>query len=80
MTSPGEAGVRRFIYASTSSVYGVSDAPDVTEEHPLVPLTDYNKYKGMCEPILLRHQAPGFTTVIIRPPRCAATRRGCGSI
>jgi nucleoside-diphosphate-sugar epimerase len=60
-------GVRRFVYASTSSVYGVSDAPDVTEDHPLVPLTDYNKYKGMCEPILLRYQAPGFTTVIIRP-------------
>ena len=62
-----QVGVRRFIYASTSSVYGVSDAPDVTEEHPLVPLTDYNKYKGMCEPILLRYQAPAFTTVIIRP-------------
>lgn len=61
------AGVRRFVYASTSSVYGVSDAPDVTEEHPLVPLTDYNKYKGMCEPILLRHQSDDFTTVIIRP-------------
>ena len=61
------AGVRRFVYASTSSVYGVSDAPDVTEDHPLVPLTDYNKYKGMCEPILLRYQAPDFTTVIIRP-------------
>ncbi len=61
------AGVRRFIYASTSSVYGVSDAPEVTEEHPLVPLTDYNKYKGLCEPILLRYQAPEFTTVIIRP-------------
>jgi nucleoside-diphosphate-sugar epimerase len=45
----------------------VSDAPDVTEDHPLVPLTDYNKYKGMCEPILLRYQAPEFTTVIIRP-------------
>ena len=37
------AGVRRFIYASSSSVYGVSEAPEVTEEHPLVPLTDYNK-------------------------------------
>ena len=61
------SGVRRFIYASTSSVYGVSDAPDVTEDHPLVPLTDYNKYKGMCEPILLRYQASDFTTVIIRP-------------
>lgn len=61
------AGVQRFIYASTSSVYGVSDAPEVTEEHPLVPLTDYNKYKGLCEPILLRHQSADFTTVIIRP-------------
>lgn len=62
-----KAGVRRFIYASTSSVYGVSAAPDVTEEHPLVPLTDYNKYKGLCEPVLLRFQAPDFTTVILRP-------------
>jgi nucleoside-diphosphate-sugar epimerase len=61
------SGVRRFIYASSSSVYGVSDAPDVTEDHPLVPLTDYNKYKGLCEPILLKYQSPEFTTVIIRP-------------
>jgi nucleoside-diphosphate-sugar epimerase len=61
------AGVRRFIYASTSSVYGVSDAPEVTEEHPLVPLTDYNKYKGLSEPLLLKYQSPEFTTVIIRP-------------
>lgn len=61
------AGVKRFIYASTSSVYGVSDAPEVREDHPLVPLTDYNKFKGMCEPLLLRHQSPDFTTVVIRP-------------
>ncbi len=60
-------GVKRFIYASTSSVYGVSDAPEVTEEHPLVPLTDYSKYKGLCESMLLRYQSPEFTTVIIRP-------------
>ena len=62
-----EGGVKRFIFASSSSVYGVSDEPDVTEEHPLVPLTDYNKYKGLCEPILLKYQSPEFTTVIIRP-------------
>lgn len=62
-----EAGVKRFIYVSTSSVYGVSDAPEVTEDHPFVPLTDYNKYKGMCEPLLLKHRSPGFVTVIIRP-------------
>lgn len=61
------AGVKRFIYASTSSVYGFSEAPEVTEGHPLVPLTDYNKYKGLSEPLLLRYQSPDFTTVIIRP-------------
>jgi len=61
------AGVRRFVYVSSSSVYGVSDAPEVTEEHPLVPLTDYNKYKGMCEPILRKYQSADFTTVILRP-------------
>ena len=49
------AGVKRYIYVSTSSVYGVSEAPEVTETHPFVPLTDYNKYKGLCEPLLLKH-------------------------
>ncbi len=62
-----ESGVRRFVYASTSSVYGVSEVQNVTEDHPLVPITDYNKYKGLCEPILLAEQAPNFTTVVIRP-------------
>jgi len=62
-----QAGVRRFIYASSSSVYGISDAPDVTEEHPLLPITLYNKYKAACEPILLKHQSPDFVCTIIRP-------------
>jgi nucleoside-diphosphate-sugar epimerase len=62
-----QAGVKRFVYASSSSVYGVSEAPDVTEDHPLVPLTLYNKYKGMCEPRLFKHQSPGFVCVTIRP-------------
>lgn len=61
------AGVSRFVYASSSSVYGVSDQPDVTEDHPLVPLTLYNKYKGMCEPLLLAHTDDDFTGVIFRP-------------
>ncbi|MBK6434237.1 NAD-dependent epimerase/dehydratase family protein [Candidatus Amarolinea dominans] len=61
------AGVKRFIYASSSSVYGVKDEPDVNEEMALEPLTDYSKYKALCEEVLLRYQAPGFTTVIIRP-------------
>ncbi|MHB8731337.1 MAG: NAD-dependent epimerase/dehydratase family protein [bacterium] len=67
VASSKAAGVRRFIYASTSSVYGVSDRDNVTEDHPLVPVTDYNRYKGLCEPILLRYQSPEFTTVVIRP-------------
>jgi nucleoside-diphosphate-sugar epimerase len=61
------SGVQRFIYASSSSVYGVSDKKDVTEEHPLVPLTLYNKYKGMCEPLLLKHTNSDFEGVIFRP-------------
>ncbi len=60
-------GVKRFIYASSSSVYGVSEKPDVTEDHPLVPLTLYNKYKGMCEPLLKKHTDSNFTGVIFRP-------------
>jgi nucleoside-diphosphate-sugar epimerase len=61
------AGIKRFVYASSSSVYGVSDKPNVTEDHPLVPLTLYNKYKGLCEPILKRYADDSFTGVIFRP-------------
>jgi nucleoside-diphosphate-sugar epimerase len=61
------AGVSRFINVSSSSVYGVSDAPEVTEEHPLDPLTDYSKYKGMCESVLFEHGSPDFIPVNLRP-------------
>jgi nucleoside-diphosphate-sugar epimerase len=61
------AGVQRFVYCSSSSVYGVSDSPQVTEDHPLLPLTLYNKFKGMCEPLLWKHKSDKFTTVAIRP-------------
>ena len=62
-----KAGVRRFLFASSSSVYGVSDQPNVTEEHPLVPLTLYNRYKGMCEPLLFKHTDASFVGVVFRP-------------
>ena len=39
----------------------------LTEEHPLVPLTLYNKFKGMCEPILWKHKSDEFPCVVIRP-------------
>jgi nucleoside-diphosphate-sugar epimerase len=61
------SGVRRFIYASSSSVYGVKDAPDVTEEMELEPLTDYSKYKAMCEEVLLAERSPGFIPLVLRP-------------
>lgn len=62
-----KSGVSRFIYASTSSVYGISDAENVTEEHPLNPITDYSKYKALCEPLLLEEQTRDFATIVIRP-------------
>jgi len=62
-----KAGVKRFVYCSSSSVYGVSNSPQVTEDHALVPLTLYNKFKGMCEPLLWKHMADDFTAVTIRP-------------
>lgn len=62
-----DAGVGRFIYASSSSVYGIKPDLEVTEELPLQPLTDYSKYKALCEDVLMEERAPGFTTVILRP-------------
>ncbi len=61
------AGVQRFIYASSSSVYGVSEEPDVKEDHPLNPLTDYSKYKAACEPVLLGRASEEFCPIVIRP-------------
>jgi nucleoside-diphosphate-sugar epimerase len=61
------SGIKRFIYASSSSVYGVSKRKNVTEENPLVPLTLYNKFKGLCEPILFKYASKNFETVIFRP-------------
>ena len=62
-----EVHIKRFIYASTSSVYGISNKKDVKEDHPLVPLTLYNKFKGLCEPILLENTNNNFEGVIFRP-------------
>lgn len=62
-----EAGVKRFIYASSSSVYGIKDEPNVTEDMTLEPLTDYSKFKAMCEEILAQYQSDDFTTITIRP-------------
>ena len=62
-----DLGVNRFIYASSSSVYGVKQEQNVHEEMSLEPLTDYSKFKAECEKILATYQSPDFTTVTIRP-------------
>jgi len=59
--------VKRFIYASSSSVYGIKEEKDVHEEMILEPLTDYSRFKADCEKILAKYQSSDFTTVTIRP-------------
>lgn len=62
-----ENKVQRFIYASSSSVYGIKDVDNVTEDLSLEPLTDYSKYKALCEAYLFEARQPGFVTLVIRP-------------
>jgi nucleoside-diphosphate-sugar epimerase len=61
------AGVKRFIYASSSSVYGVKEGVSVTEDLSLDPLTDYSRFKAACEHILEEEHSPGFVTLTLRP-------------
>jgi len=71
-----DAGVSRFIYASSSSVYGIKGEQNVTEDLPLTPLTDYSKYKAMCEDVLDEEREPGFVAVTLRPATvCGYARR-----
>ena len=70
------SGVKRFIYASSSSVYGVKSEPNVSEDMSLEPLTDYSRFKAECEKVLANYQSPEFTTVTIRPATvCGYSRR-----
>jgi len=62
-----DLGVKRFIYASSSSVYGIKEEKDVHEDMALEPLTDYSQYKADCEKILDEFQSEDFSTVTIRP-------------
>ena len=62
-----ESGVKRFVYASSSSVYGIKNEQNVSEDLALKPLTDYSKYKAMCEDVLLAKREPGFVPIILRP-------------
>ena len=59
--------ISRFIYASSSSVYGVKKELNVTEEMSLEPLTDYSLYKAECEKVLLKYYDENFVCTILRP-------------
>ena len=59
--------VNKFIYASSSSVYGIKKEKNVTEDMKLEPLTDYSKFKGDCEKILNSYKTEDFITTTIRP-------------
>lgn len=60
-------GVSHFIYASSSSVYGIKQEDKVTEQLSLEPLTDYSKFKMLCEQIILENQSPDFACTVLRP-------------
>ncbi len=62
-----EAGVQRFINASTSSVYGIKETPNVTEDLPLEPLTVYSKTKADTEPVVTQANDKNFCAMTIRP-------------
>jgi len=49
------AGIKQFIFASSGSVYGVKDDPQVTEDLELVPISAYNKTKMVAERVLLSY-------------------------
>lgn len=59
--------VRKFIYASSSSVYGVKNEKNVHEEMSLEPLTDYSRFKADCEKILFKYKSDNFITIVLRP-------------
>jgi nucleoside-diphosphate-sugar epimerase len=59
-------GIKRFIYASSGSVYGVKDEPQVTEDLELKPISEYNKTKMVAERVLLSYQ-DDMVIQIVRP-------------
>ncbi len=70
------AGVKRFIYASSSSVYGIKKEKEVHEELSLEPLTDYSKYKAMSEEYTLKKGNHDFIVLVLRPATvCGYSKR-----
>ncbi len=71
-----ENNIERFIYASSSSVYGIKKEKNVYEDMKLEPLTDYSIYKVMCENILNEYSSENFITINARPSTvCGFSKR-----
>ena len=59
-------GVKQFIFASSSSVYGIKKEKNVTEDLSLKPISEYNKTKMVGERIVLSY-ADKILCQIVRP-------------
>lgn len=59
-------GIKRFIYASSGSVYGVKEEAQVVEDLELKPISEYNKTKMVAERVLLSY-ADHMSVQIVRP-------------
>jgi len=59
-------GIKRFIYASSGSVYGLKEEEQVTEELELEPISEYNKTKMVAERVALSYQED-MIVQIVRP-------------
>ena len=71
-----KSGIHKFIYASSSSVYGIKKEKKVVEDMQLEPLTDYSKYKALCEEILIKDKSKNFVKIILRPATvCGYSKR-----
>lgn len=67
VTAANNSEIQRFIYASSSSVYGIKEEERVTENLALEPLTDYSRFKMMCEEILLNNSRNDMVSTVVRP-------------
>lgn len=62
-----EAGVRRFVYCSAASIYGSSDAAEVSEDHERASTPLASRHRAQCEDLLMQHASANFECVILRP-------------
>ena len=71
-----KSAIKKLIFASSSSVYGVKEEENVTEDLNCEPLTDYSKFKVLCEDFALNNISDEICLTIVRPSTiCGYSRR-----